>query len=285
MTTRPRARPQRAMLRTVTIDLAQLVRIGQGRAAEVFAVDAERVVKVARPENQQAIDREAAALRVAHAAGMPVPAAYELLDIDGRRALIMGRAPGIDMLTRFARKPWTLLGAGSKLGRLHARLHETIAPATLPNARAVIGERIGESSHVPTDVRERVLSLLRELPDGDRLCHLDFHPANVITDGNQLTVIDWPGACRGDPLLDVAATVIILRGGKTAPGTPFVTRLFAPIGRKLLLGGYLRGYRARRTIDRDLLDRWLVVLSCMRLTYDVTGERDDLLAATAKGLE
>jgi aminoglycoside phosphotransferase (APT) family kinase protein len=100
-------------------------------------------------------------------------------------------------------------------------------------------------------MRERVLSLLRVLPDGDRLCHLDFHPPNVITDGTKLTVIDWPGACRGDPLVDVAATVVILRGGKTTPGTALITRLFTPIGRKLLLGGYLRGYRGRGKIERD----------------------------------
>src|SRR5687767_14534112 len=140
----------------------------------------------------------------------------------------MGRAPGTDMLTRFAKRPWTLLRAGSKLGRLHARLHETVAPTTLPAAREVIERRILESPHVPPAARERVLSILRELPDGDRLCHFDFHPANVITDGKELTVIDWPGACRGDPLADVAATTIVLRGGKTTPGTPWITRLFTP---------------------------------------------------------
>jgi len=266
------------------IDLQQLERIGQGRAAEVFALDAERVVKVARPENEQAIEREAVALRVAHAAGMPVPAAYDVLEVDGRRALIMGRAPGIDMLSSFARKPSTLLGAGQKLGRLHAQLHETVAPSTLPDARAVIERRVADSPYVPADIRERVLSVLREMPDGDRLCHLDFHPANVITDGKHMIVIDWPGACRGDPLLDVAATVIILRGGKTTPGTPLITRLLAPIGRKLLLGGYLRGYRERRAFDPKLFERWCVVLSSMRLTYDIAGERDDLLAAISKGL-
>jgi len=261
----------------MAVDLTQLKRIGQGRAAEVFALGDDRVVKVARAGASESIDREAAALRAAHAAGMPVPEAYELIDIDGRRALVMGRAPGIDMLTGFARRPWTLLRAGAKLGRLHAQLHDTIAPPTLPAANGEIERRIVASPHVPPDVRERVVGMLRELPDGDRLCHFDFHPANVITDGARLTVIDWPGACRGDPLADVAATLIALRGGKTTPGTPLVTRLFAPLGRKLILGGYRRGYCAQQAIDRERLDRWLVVLAGVRLTYDIAGERDGLL--------
>jgi aminoglycoside phosphotransferase (APT) family kinase protein len=266
----------------MAIDLAGLKRIGQGRAAEVFALDVERVIKVARADAGDSLDLEAAALRAAHGAGMPVPAAHELIVVDGRRALIMGRAAGVDMLTGFARKPWTLLRAGSKLGRLHARIHETAAPAELPAAKDAIERRIVESPHIAGDMRDCVLSVLRDLPDGDRLCHFDFHPANVITDGKELTVIDWPGACRGDPLADVAATIVILRGGKTAPGTPLITRLFAPIGRRLILGGYMRGYRARHGIDRERLDRWIVVLAGVRLTYAIDGERELLLATIAR---
>lgn len=261
----------------MTIDLASLVRIGQGREAEVFEIDSDRVIKVSRGTGES-LDREAAALRAAHGAGMPVPAALELIEVDGRRALVMSRARGTEMLTGFARRPWTLLRAGSKLGRLHARLHETVAPTTLPTAREMVERRIADSPHVPSTVRDRVTSILRELPDGDRLCHFDFHPANVIGAGSELTVIDWPAACRGDPLADVAATVIVLRGGKTTPGTPLITRLFAPIGRKLLLGGYLRGYRAKQPIDRERFARWEVVLACVRLTYAIAGERELLLS-------
>jgi aminoglycoside phosphotransferase (APT) family kinase protein len=265
------------------IRLAGLVRLGQGRAAEVFALDLERVIKVARAEAAESLDREAAALRAAHDAGMPVPSAHELLDVEGRRALIMDRVAGTDMLTSFAQRPWTLLRAGARLGRLHARLHQTPAPASLPSAREVIEGRIVASSAVPPAIRERILALLGTLPDGDRLCHFDFHPGNIITDGKQLTVIDWPGACRGAPLADVAATLIALRGGKTTPGTPWITRLFAPIGRKLLLGGYLRGYRAVQGIDPHSLARWRVVLAGVRLTYAIPGEDRDLLAAIERG--
>ena len=259
-------------------DLATLTRIGQGRTAEVFALDDERVIKVARDGAGPALDREAVALRGANAAGMPVPRVYDLVDVEGRRALIMERVRGVDMLGRLGSKPWTLVGAGAKLGRLHAHLHETIAPNELPSLQEVIAQRIAASPYVPEPVREPVLAILRGLPDGDRLCHLDFHPANVMVDGDRMTVIDWPGATRGDPLADVALTTIILRGGKTTPGSPLMTRLLAPLGRKVLLGGYLRGYRAARAIDQEPFERWSVVAATLRLSYDIAGEAEALIA-------
>jgi len=270
----------------VTPDLAQLERIGQGRGAEIFALADDRVLKLARAGAAaeadagagDALEREAAAMRAAHRAGMPVPPAYSLVEVGGRRGLIMGRVRGADMLTQLGRRPWTILRAGGKLGALHARLHDTVAPPELPAARAVLEQRIAGSSHVPPAARDRALAVLWQLPDGERLCHFDFHPANVMTDGRTLTVIDWPGACRGDPLADVAATLIILRGGKTTPGTPLMTRLLAPVGRKLILGGYLRGYRKHATLDRERLARWLVVMAAQRLSYAIAGEEAMLLA-------
>ena len=260
-----------------TIDLTKLERLGQGRAAEVFALDDERVVKVARGDAGPSLDREMAALSAAHRAGVPVPTPFEITTIDGRRALIMSRVRGTDMLSLFASRPWTLLSAGGRLGELHARLHETIAPTELPGLREVLDQRIAESDRVPEPIRERAVGLVRELPEEDKLCHLDFHPANVLVNGSELVVIDWPGACRGDPLADVACTALALTGGVEPPGTPWLTRAFAPAGRKLLLNGYLRGYRRQSAIQPSVYARWQIVAAVNRLTYDIAGEAEMLM--------
>ncbi len=272
-----RHRPVTYDERMVDLDLDKLQRIGQGRAAEVFALDAGRVIKIARDGAADLIDREATAMRAAHAAGMPVPAVHDLVVVNGRRALIMSRARGKDMLSGFAARPWTIMRAGAKLGRLHARLHETIAPAGLPSVKDIVEQRLRASGCVPVVARDKVIALLRILPDGNRLCHLDFHPGNVMVDHAGMTVIDWPGAGCGDPIADVALTIMGLQGGKSPPGTPLFTRLLEPIGRKLIFRGYLRAYCKRRAIDQDLLTNWLVVAAGQRLTYAIEGEQQLLL--------
>lgn len=57
----------------------------------------------------------------------------------------------------------------------------------------------------------------------------------------------------------------------------------APIGRKLLLGGYARSYRKHGAFDRERFEKWLVVAAAMRRTYNIEGEADMLLATIAKG--
>ena len=48
------------------------------------------------------------------------------------------------------------------------------------------------------------------LDGGDRLVHLDLHPMNVMITPTGPIVIDWPNAARGDPLTDVAVTLVLL---------------------------------------------------------------------------
>ncbi len=45
--------------------------------------------------------------------------------------------------------------------------------------------------------REKVLSILDELPDGDILCHGDFHPGNIFISEGQTIAIDFMNICKG----------------------------------------------------------------------------------------
>jgi aminoglycoside phosphotransferase (APT) family kinase protein len=261
--------PPRVMLESLRL-------IGQGRAAEVFEMDDNRVIKVARVGGDAAIEREAAALRVAHNAGAPVPTIFEEGRFDDRAGIVMSRARGIDMLTELSRRPWMLFRTGAKLGRLHAQVHRVDAPSELPSVKQYVADRIA-AAPIDEALRTRVLTILHELPDGDRLCHLDFHPGNVIRDAATMVVIDWSSAACGDPLADVAFTILGLEGGEPPPGTPLLTRLFAPVGRRMILRGYRRAYIDHAELDEARLARWRVVAAGARLSYQIPGETDRLV--------
>ncbi|HEV2473552.1 MAG TPA: phosphotransferase, partial [Chthonomonadales bacterium] len=58
-----------------------------------------------------------------------------------------------------------------------------------------------------------VQRLVKEAVSGSpTLLHLDFHPNNVLIDGDAVTgVIDWSGATAGDRRADLARAIVLLR--------------------------------------------------------------------------
>lgn len=256
--------------------VSELVRLGSGREAEIFAWDDGRVLRLARdPRATSMIEHEAAALAAAHAAGAPVPGVYERVTVDGRPGVVLDLVEGVDLLAWLGRRPWALLSVAGTLGRHHAALHRVEAPPGLPTLRDELRRRLG-SRLVPADVRERALERLGRLPDGDRLLHGDFHPANLLRTDHGYVVIDWTNGTSGDPAADVARTLVLGRGGDLE-GAPFVVRRAAPLARRLLVAGYLHAYVRDLPLDRDRVERWLPVWAAARLAEDIEPEREFLL--------
>lgn len=262
-----------------------LERIGSGRAAEVFAWDEATVVKLSRwPGGMPSMETESAALSAARAAGVRVPAPRGLVTRDGRPGLLLERLAGDDLLGIVERKPWRVWELGRLTGRLHAALSATPAPPQLRNLKDAIRHDLEASSAIPERARARVLAIFDTLPDGDRLCHGDFHPGNIILTADGPVIIDFPNATRGHPLADFARTLVLFEGAAPPPDTSPWGRVLVRLGRKIMLWAYRSGYRSRVTVDDTALARWRVVALAHRLTERVPEERVQLLRMLSRAL-
>jgi Ser/Thr protein kinase RdoA (MazF antagonist) len=257
----------------------QLKRIAEGREAEIFAWENGAVLKLYRyAEALPQLEAEEAAMTAAKAANAPAPTALGRTEIDGRPGLIMERIDGIDMLTELGAKPWKIFSVGPAMAHAHVAMHATIAPPTLPVLKQALPERLRRSPLVPPDIRDFALESLADLPDGDRLCHGDFHPANIIMAAQGPVVIDWPNSVRGDPHADIARTLLMMRMGELPEGSPRLIRLLEGIGRKIILARYLATYRKLSGLDDALLARWEVPIAAHRLGDNIPEERERLMA-------
>lgn len=247
--------------------------VGAGREAEILVWGEGRVLRLLRdPTAVATADREAAALRAAAEGGAPVARVYERVVVDGRPGIVMERIDGGDWLERVERKPWSARSVGRALGRLHARLHAVGAPPELAPTRQRIAEML-RAPLVPDEARAEAEQRLASLPDGDRLCHGDLHPGNVI-DGR---VIDWTAASGGDPGADVARTCLLLAAAATPIEQPAWKRAGEGFVRFALTDAYLRAYRRARPLDRAAVERWLPVLAAARLAEGIEPERSAML--------
>ena len=87
----------------------------------------------------------------------------------------------------------------------------------------------------------------RPPPPRPVLCHGDFHPLNLLVRGGEITgILDWANFGIGDPMSDVACTLLLL--------TIYGRHVHDLAEADRFGSAYARAYAARRRLDRDRLD-------------------------------
>jgi uncharacterized protein (TIGR02172 family) len=249
-----------------TLDNAELV--GSGRAAEVFAWGDGRVLKLfRRPDDPAAAEREFASTRAVHALGIPVPSAYEVIEVAGRYGIVFERVGGPSLIQYVQARPWALFRAANLLAELHARLHGCAAPAELPSQHELLHARINAATDHPEAERDAAHRMLAALPTGTALCHGDFHPGNILMTGRGAVIIDWERAARGHPVGDVAYTSRLFRRAGLPERTPAHIRLLFTASRALLHRAYLHRYLRLRPGSREQVAQWELPLGVMAPTW------------------
>ena len=253
--------------------------LGQGREAEIFEWDDDTVLRLLRsPGDRGQVDLEAAAMRAAADGGVDVPATRGTTTFDGRPGVIMDRVDGPDLITLMGRRPWTVPRVARIVGKEHAAMHEVVAPPELRSLREMVRWKIDNAADLPAELADFALDRLDALPDGDRLCHGDLHPGNILMGPRGPAVIDWIGAARGDPAGDLARTRLLLRQGDVPEHMPALVRRMHAIGRDTFFRIYVRAYARARPIDSELVDRWEVVRIADRVWEGIDAEQPILLA-------
>jgi aminoglycoside phosphotransferase (APT) family kinase protein len=259
-------------------------RIGVGRMAEVFAFGEGRVIKLLRdPAHRAMPDHELAAQHAVAAAGVDAPAAYEIVELDGRPGLVMQRVAGTDGLTACEKQPWRVWSVSSRTGRLQREMSRVPAPEGVRSLKDIARWDIEHSQRVPERARGRLLALLEDLPDGDCLCHMDFHLGNVMLDDDRLTVIDFASSRRGDPIADHVKSLILF-DASTPVEMGRKERVVVLLGRKVARAAYVRGYGRLSAEEADRARRWWPVLIGQRLSEGIPEERKPLLRLLSRKL-
>jgi aminoglycoside phosphotransferase (APT) family kinase protein len=261
-----------------TLDFKTLgPRLAAGGTAEIFAVDAGRVLKLywggASPD---APEREAERARAAHGAGAPSPAVLNVLAAGDRFGVMFEHVQGPSMLEVMSQDPGRAPELIRVLARLHAELH-ALAGTGLPPQREHLSRRIALSP-LNHRLRATVLAALSKLPGGDALCHGDFHPGNVLLADSGPSIIDWFDAVSGDPAADIARTLLLLQYSR-APSDGALESV-----RSELTALYLHEYHRLREVSSDALQAWALPVATARLAEPIAGQERTTLLRLIEGM-
>ena len=145
------------------------------------------------------------------------------------------------------------------MARLHIHIHSHQA-IQFAGLKVRIAANIATTPLLDEPRKRELLGAIVDKPEGDRLCHGDFHPLNISGDVGHPTIIDWPDARRGDPAADVCRSYLLLK------------LHFAEIA-----AAYLDAYCRLGNMSRDTVERWFPYVVAAKLAEGVPSERDGLL--------
>ena len=156
---------------------------------------------------------------------------------------------------------------------IQAAIHRCAVP-DLPCVKSSLEQVIKQTTVLPGSMRQAALKVLESLPEGDALCHGDFHPENIVMTEHGPRVIDWVTAVKGNSLADVARSSLILRMAEPPLGTR--GRRLLKLYIDLFHASYLNHYLFIRSAMREDVDAWQLPIAAARMKEDILSERGKL---------
>jgi aminoglycoside phosphotransferase (APT) family kinase protein len=262
--------------------------IGRGRTAEIYEWGEAQVVKLFLPGIPESWPRkEARVAAIVSGICRYAPASEGTVEIeeDGRKrvGIIYERVSGPTLTRTILPRVWQLPHLAQEFGRVHAALHELSGPALaeLPRQHEHLRYDVANAP-VSDAVKTAATTALAALPDGDRLCHRDYHPDQFVFSPRGPVILDWMTAGIGNPHGDVARTSLILTAYSLPPDMAALQGALINAVRSLFHRLYLRYYQQARPLDLTEMRAWLPVLAVGRLRENVPGEEAYLRAMIAR---
>lgn len=257
--------------------------LGVGHTAEVYLWDEGTVLKLFHEGYPlETIEREARIAQRVHGVGLPTPAVIGgIIEANGRFGLVYERVRGISMLERLAAQPEALVRYANLQAELQVDLHSRTGIDGVPSQHDKLRSAIQSARLLTRDLRSAALNLLGELPEGNQLCHGDFHPGNLLLTEDGPVVIDWMDATLGNPVADVARSSLLMSEGQLPEDDPISKQL--ALFRDQFHQAYLNRFFHLRPVDQREFDQWRLVVAAARLSEGIR-EEQALLKLVEAGL-
>ena len=197
-------------LREISLDGLEV--IGGGGFSTVYRLDPETIVKVftnptatlAGAEKDRMISREV----FMH--DIPTAIAYDVVKAGDKYGLVYEMIDADTVAGTLNKHPERLEELSLKMARLMKKLHTTeFTPGTFPDARDFMRKHLQlpfSKGIITAEDKAQIDGLIDRIPSRNTFVHMDYHPKNVMLNGNELVLIDVGDAGLGHPIVDLLVT-------------------------------------------------------------------------------
>lgn len=251
----------------------------KGATSDIYELPGNKVLKLFHSRiTTEAIYGELWATQVAYKAGLNVPKVDQKVFVEKNRyGLTFDRVSGVTFSHLYMESPHKVVTHARILAEELFQIHIQRMDESLPKQEEIWAEILQKPSPLPDAVRSKLLDILLQLPSSNHLCHGDYHLENLLISDQQRKIIDWCDASVGNPLGDLATSVLILKVvGYISVAESALLKYFCVLNNYLFLQHYqkLAKQHARKTGDRaQLLDKkqfasWMCLAAAKRIALN-----------------
>ena len=251
--------------------------LARGRTAEVYLWGNDCIIKLFYdwvPEKW--ITGEDSLSQIISNTDIPAPVCHGIVEDGQRKGIIFQRLNGKTFLNIISKQVYFL----SKYTRKMAKIHTQILSHTdvgLPSIKERLQAIISGLPNISPALKDFCLQTLAELPEGDTICHFDFHPDQIIQTKDGDYVIDWSTVCRGDVCADIARTSYLLTMS-TVGHLPWILQIIIKIMRANMYRIYIaQMLKLNPMLDPSRIEKWKIPIYAMCLDKNIEEENPLIL--------
>lgn len=251
--------------------------IGKGNTAEVYLWGKNDVIKIFNqciPEglikNEYDTNLQIQYLQ------LPSPMAKGIIEVEGKKGIIYKKLEGENLTNLLTRNPFSIKKNAKLFSQLHFQIHQKDGNY-LPKQKEYLMKNIQMTDLLTNEEKQSICEYLRSLPEGNQVCHGDFHPDNILVSNDQVKVIDWMTGSSGNPIGDIAKTFIIIKYAYLPKSMPNLIRMFLEVLRDYFCKYYLKEYEKQTGISMEEIEKWTLPIMASRLAEDVHPDEKKVL--------
>jgi len=267
-------------------NLSVLKLIASGGQADIYELDNDRILRVLRnPEDKTFALTEFEVMKTLKKMGKEVPVVYDFVNVEGKAAIVMERIYGETMLIQMKKKIYKLFAQVKKLASLQIESAGSAKGLNLISIKQRATHLISKAEMLDSEMKKFVIDIIEELPEGEDICHGDFHPGNIIISEDKYYIIDWFGVTAGRKLSDIAHTFILL---KNTPKIENISKMEHFITKTIgnrIAGSYISNCNKIEPFEWSEFSKWMVVRAAERVFYGMPSEKANLIRFIRKSME
>ena len=180
--------------------------IGEGANGKVYRIDGDNVVKTYKNADALAeIQHEREVARLALVLGVPTAISYDIVRVGDSYGSVFELLSASSFAKILAKQPERFDWCVNEYVKMLKKIHGIEVPeGKLPHIKNKIlkaVERIKDT--LPDGLGDKLMKMLEELPDPNRMIHGDYHTKNIVLAGDEVLLIDMDTLSVGHPIFDL----------------------------------------------------------------------------------